>query len=205
MNDKTLKDKAMKIKGKDYVQVKDRILFLAEHFDAKYSIETSYDYFPERKMWVVKATLTIDGQTYTGLAQELESSTGVNQTSALENAETSAVGRACAMAGIGVIDSIASTDEITKAENRVKTPVQQSSSEYFYNTGISKKNGKPWWNKKHKTTGEITWLTEQEYAEQANGGRLPEFDPKEGEMMEALASEKSRSEEFEEWANSEQA
>lgn len=81
----------------------------------------------------------------------------------------------------------------------------KSDSDYFFNTGISKKTGKPYWNKKHKKTGEITWLTEQEYAEQANGGRLPEFDPKDGEMMAALAGEKSRAEEFEEWANSEQA
>ena len=36
----------------------------------------------------------------------------------MENAETSAVGRALAMMGIGVIDSIASVDELNKAKNR---------------------------------------------------------------------------------------
>ncbi len=113
---KDLKDKAVKIKGKDYVLVKDRILALAEK--GEYSIETNYDYFPERKMWVVKATLAIKGHSFTGLAQELEGEGYINKTSALENAETSAVGRACAMAGIGVIDSIASVDEINKAQTR---------------------------------------------------------------------------------------
>jgi hypothetical protein len=75
-------------------------------------------------MWVVKAKLTMykddKAYVYTGLAQEIESDNyrEVNYSSALENAETSAVGRACAMAGIGVIDSIASLDEISKSKNR---------------------------------------------------------------------------------------
>jgi len=114
-----LKDKAIKIQGKDYVQVKDRVLYLAEQIK-DYSIETDYIYYPEQKMWVVKAKLTIGSNTYTGLGQEVESENykDVNFSSALENCETSAVGRACAMAGIGVIDSIASSDEMNKASNR---------------------------------------------------------------------------------------
>ena len=40
----------------------------------------------------------------------------VNKTSAIENAETSAVGRALGLImGIGVIESIASADEMNKA------------------------------------------------------------------------------------------
>lgn len=107
------------IKGKEYVQVKDRILYLYEKIK-DYSIETSYEYFQNAKLWVVKAKLTIGNNSYTGLAQEVQSDNykEVNYASALENAETSAVGRACAMAGIGVIDSIASADEVRKAGNR---------------------------------------------------------------------------------------
>lgn len=117
---KNLKDKAIQIKGKEYVQVKDRVLFLSDQYVDKYSIETDYEYFPERRMWVVKAKLTINNQVYTGLAQEIESDNykEVNYSSALENAETSAVGRACAFAGIGILDSIASVDEVNKAVNR---------------------------------------------------------------------------------------
>lgn len=112
----------VKIKGKDYIPVSERLKYLASNF--QYSLDTNYVYFPERKMWVVKAILTIyDGQvkTYSGLAQEIESSNykEVNHTSALENAETSAVGRACAMAGIGIDTGIASADEVNKAINRV--------------------------------------------------------------------------------------
>lgn len=117
---KDLKDKAIKIKGKDYVMVKDRINYLSENHGDKYSIETDYDYYPERLLWVVKATLTLNDSVFTGLAQEIESEDykSVNSTSALENCETSAIGRACAMAGIGVLDSIASVDEMNKATNR---------------------------------------------------------------------------------------
>lgn len=112
--------------GKQYVEVKDRLLYLAHHFDGEYSIETEYRYFASRKMWVVKATLTLTQggatSTYTGLAQELETEKygAVNNTSALENAETSAVGRALAMAGIGIESGIASADEVRKAESRAE-------------------------------------------------------------------------------------
>jgi len=111
--------KTVTIKGKEYVEVKERIRYLAEEIK-DYSVETNYEYFPDRKLWVVKAILTIGENTYTGLAQEIESDNykEVNATSALENCETSAVGRACAFAGIGIVDGIASVDEINKAQNR---------------------------------------------------------------------------------------
>jgi len=114
----------VKIKGKDYVPVHERIKWLNENYE--YNIQSDYQYYPERKMWVVKATLTIHGAErdyiYTGLAQEIESDNyrEVNHTSALENAETSAVGRACAMANIGIDTGIASADEVQKAVNRVE-------------------------------------------------------------------------------------
>lgn len=132
------KFKKVSIKGKEYVEVKERILALVDSA-IPYSIETDYQYFPDRQMWVVKAKLTIieTGEVFTWLAQELETdiSSMVNKTSALENAETSAVGRACAFAGIWVIDSIASADEVHKAINRtertVETPTGKKEVKYF--------------------------------------------------------------------------
>lgn len=118
------KMQTVKIKGKDYVPVHERIKWLNENYE--YNIQSDYQYYSERKMWVVKATLTIHGAErdyiYTGLAQEIESDNyrEVNHTSALENAETSAVGRACAMANIGIDTGIASADEVQKAINRVE-------------------------------------------------------------------------------------
>lgn len=114
----TLEDKAVDIKGKKYVLVSDRVLFLAENHPDNYSIETEILPLSTETTWVVKATLTLGNQKYTGHAQEVIGDGYINKTSALENAETSAVGRAIAMAGIGVIDSIASVDEINKAKNR---------------------------------------------------------------------------------------
>lgn len=122
MTDRQLKDKAIQFKWQAYVQVKDRIQFLADNYEWQYMIETSYNWFPDEKMRVVRAILTIGTCRYTWLAQEIEWQWYINKTSALENAETSAVGRACAMAWIWVIDSIASIDEINKAENRRNKP-----------------------------------------------------------------------------------
>lgn len=128
--DKSLKDKAVKIKWKDYVQVKDRIKYLSDNYDWRYSLDSYYDYFPERKMWVVRATLTIWDEnhehysTYTWLAQEVESDNykEVNFSSCLENAETSAWWRACAAFGLWIECSwgIASANEMQKAMNRQK-------------------------------------------------------------------------------------
>lgn len=124
------KFKTTTIKGKPYVDVAERLRYLAFDFKGEYSIHTEYNYFESRKMWVVKATLTLSQEgitsTYTGLAQEVESENvrDVNFSSALENAETSAVGRACAIAGIGIDISIASADEMKKALNRSGSPLE---------------------------------------------------------------------------------
>lgn len=123
------------IKGKPYVTVNERLKHIAANF--QYSIKSDFTYYPERKMWVVKASLFLfrDGIecTYTGLAQEIESENykEVNFSSALENAETSAVGRACAMAGIGIDGGIASADEVNKALNRQVDEVGEESRLYL--------------------------------------------------------------------------
>lgn len=118
--DKSLKDKAIKFKGSDYVQVKDRVLFLAENYEWKYSIDQDYQYFEDTKTWVVKTTLELNGCKYVWLAQEVEGSSFINKTSCLENCSTSSLGRAIALIGVWVLDSFASIDEIQKAENRLK-------------------------------------------------------------------------------------
>ena len=128
MTDKSLKDVAIDIKWKSYVQVKDRIQFLSDNYDGRYSMESEYQYYPERKLWVVKATLTIRDEkhehscVYNWLAQEIESDNykQVNFSSALENAESSAWWRACASFWLWIQCEwgIASADEVVKAINR---------------------------------------------------------------------------------------
>jgi hypothetical protein len=112
---KDLKDKAINIKGKSYVLVSDRVLYFNETYPDG-AIETEYQLVD--KMFIVKATVQPNDKgfsKYTGHSQAIIGDGMVNKTAALENAETSAVGRALAMMGIGVIESIASVDEINKA------------------------------------------------------------------------------------------
>jgi hypothetical protein len=51
----------------------------------------------------------------TGHAHEVKGSSNINKTSHIENCETSAVGRALAMLGIGIDTSIASANEVETA------------------------------------------------------------------------------------------
>jgi hypothetical protein len=84
----------------------------------------------EATRYIVKAYLfknAEDGVAWaTGYAEETVSSRGVNQTSALENCETSAIGRALANAGYAPKGKRPSREEMTKvvATKVVKPPVQ---------------------------------------------------------------------------------
>jgi hypothetical protein len=117
--DKSLQDKAIDIKGKKYVLVADRILY----FNAEYpngTIKTILKSDPSAERVVMKAIVTPDVENpkriFTGYSQALWGDGYINKTSAIENCETSAIGRALAMMGIGVVDSLASVDELNKAE-----------------------------------------------------------------------------------------
>lgn len=123
MADQTLQDKAIQIKGKDYVLVKDRIIYFNETYPDG-SIKTSLISSPDADVVVIKAevvpSVSSPDRSFTGYSQARWGDGYINASSALENAETSAVGRALAMMGIGVIDSVASGDEINKAESDIK-------------------------------------------------------------------------------------
>lgn len=128
--------KTINLKGKDYTEVKDRLLALAEHYPGQYSIDTDYDFIETMKMFITKTTLRIwytkeDYQVYTGLAHEVISDNvrAVNFTKALENCETSSVGRALAMAGIGIDNAIASATEISLAMARKEVRLEEAKEE----------------------------------------------------------------------------
>lgn len=119
MADKSLKDRAIDIKGKKYVQVADRILYFNDTYqDGMIETKILSDMNAERV--VVKAVVVPDAskpeRRFTGHSQAVWGDGYINKTSALENCETSAIGRAMALMGIGVIDSVASVDEIHKSE-----------------------------------------------------------------------------------------
>lgn len=114
MTDKSLQDKAINIKGKEYVQVKDRLVYFNENYPNG-RIETEIVSDGERV--VVRAKVTPDVKNieryFTGVSAS-NPSKALEKQSPHEIAETSAVGRALAMMGIGVIDAISSADEMAK-------------------------------------------------------------------------------------------
>ena len=101
--------------GKDYVQVFERVkAFRVLH--PNWTIET---HILGNEGGVVTMQATVKDETgrvlATGHAAEKQGSTRINATSHVENCETSAVGRALAMLGIGIETAIASAEEVAAA------------------------------------------------------------------------------------------
>ena len=69
----------------------------------------------------------------TGHASEKDGSSFINKTSALENAETSAVGRALGILGIGIDTSIASAEEVGNAVQNQKSNIEDTAKEIIDN------------------------------------------------------------------------
>ena len=116
MNDE-LKKVVTKIKGKDYVEIKDRVAVFRKHLPS-WAIRTTYKFINDTSV-VFKAVIIDENEFViaTGTAYEKQdSSHNVNNVSFVENCETSAVGRALGLLGIGIQTAIASADEIRKSE-----------------------------------------------------------------------------------------
>ena len=111
--------KTVDIKGKKYVEVKERI----KEFHRAYPNGSIFTKMlsNDNGVCIFQAIVTPDVVTedraYTGHAYEKEDSTFINKTSYIENCETSAVGRALGMLGIGIDGDIASADEVLNATN----------------------------------------------------------------------------------------
>jgi len=111
---KSLNGSTIKIHNNDYATVALRIGILRRNLGTAATISSTLEYQDEKKV-IVKAQVFIDNKLVsTGLAEELRAASRINQTSALENAETSAVGRALAMLGL-TNDKIASAEEVSGA------------------------------------------------------------------------------------------
>ena len=112
----------------DYETVEVRLeKFIKDYPD--FRIATELESFASNR-YIVKAYLFKTAQDQvawaTGYAEETISERGVNSTSALENCETSAIGRALANAGYAAKGKRPSREEMTKvvAQKPVKPPVQ---------------------------------------------------------------------------------
>ncbi len=107
--------KTINIKGKEYVPVVERVKELHKLFpQTGKDIVTEVTFDGDRV--TVKATVSIEGLgTFTGHSQAVYGK-GMMGDVALEVAETSAVGRALGFANIGLVDGIASAEEMRKVK-----------------------------------------------------------------------------------------
>ena len=142
------------VKGKNYAEVNQRIKAFRMLYPAG-TLETEI-LSVENGVCIMKATIKDDNDHILGIghAYEKENSTFINKTSYIENCETSAVGRALAMCGIGIDTSVASYEEVANAienqkpKNDKVTEAQKSLiknnfnipqvKEYCANKGITK-------------------------------------------------------------------
>ena len=86
---KGLKGKTTKIHNNDYATVALRIGYLRKNLGTAATIQSNIIHQDDKKV-IVRSEVFIDGKLVsTGLAEELRAASRINQTSALENAETS--------------------------------------------------------------------------------------------------------------------
>lgn len=103
------------IKGKDYVQVTERIKAFRSICPSG-RIETKIVSLENGVVTMMSEVFDDKGNPIaTGFAQEKEANGYINKTSFIENCETSAVGRALGFAGIGIDASMASAEEVANA------------------------------------------------------------------------------------------
>jgi len=111
------KFKTTNIRGKQYVEVNERIKFFRQEEQYKnWGLHTEFPMLTTDEC-LCRATITDrDGSVIAvGHAHEVKTASNINKTSYVENCETSAVGRALAMLGIGIDASIASANEVKEA------------------------------------------------------------------------------------------
>ena len=109
--------KTIDIKGKPYVMVNERILYFRDQDTFKgWQIVTEIITVDADNVVMKASIIDTDGTVVaTGHGQEFSANGFINKTSYVENCETSAVGRALAMLGIGIEDSIATAEEVGNA------------------------------------------------------------------------------------------
>lgn len=113
----------VKIHGKEYKTVALRV----NEFRAKYPITDGWAIVTKMIMQdqdkvICSASIVKDGIVLaTGFAEEVRKSSHINKTSALENCETSAIGRCLSAAGFAG-DNYASADEVAQAISQQNQP-----------------------------------------------------------------------------------
>ena len=134
------------IHGKQYATVSHRVAVARRNLGAKLQILTEIVSI-DKDTVVMKASGLIGGIVIaTGHAEESRKSSRINQTSACENCETSAIGRMLAFVGI-TEDQIASAEEVTAAIEQQDKKIQNALTEL---NAVSHAGGYKEWISKNK-------------------------------------------------------
>ena len=135
--------KTIKIKGKEYVEVNERLKYFRKHYP-NYTLSSEVTHI-DSEMVVIKASV-IDPDWVTkatGHAHEEKSSSFINKTSYVENCETSSWGRCLANFGIGIDESVASANEVDIAikKQNIKSTTKKMTIEIYQAMMKSIKDG----------------------------------------------------------------
>ena len=147
--------KTTNIKGKDYAEVNQRIKAFRMIYPEgiigteMLSNENGVCVF-RAKVFTEKRNLLAIGHAY-----EKEDSSFINQTSYIENCETSAVGRALGMAGFGIDVSVASAEEVQNAIINQKITQEDADN---YTLKFGKYKGKTIKEVEKEDTKYIDWI-----------------------------------------------
>jgi len=102
------------IKGKEYVEVKTRVQWFRKNIENG-CIKTDHVFFDGETI-MCQTEILIDGKLVaTGMAHEEKNASAINKTSFVEICETSSVGRALGMYGIGIESSVDTAGTIRAA------------------------------------------------------------------------------------------
>jgi len=128
---KEYKFKTVNIRGKKYVEVKERVkYFRQEKTFEGWTIATEFPLLADEQCMCKAVVADTAGRVIaTGHAHEIQANGNINKTSYIENCETSAIGRALAVMGIGVDDSMASAGEVSDAiaqQDKASKPTSRS-------------------------------------------------------------------------------
>lgn len=115
LNKANLEIKTLPLGKKNYAEVAERVTAFRKLYPEGQILTRLVKY--EDRIVIFSATVT-DGERVlaTGTAKEVEGSSNINRTSAIENCETSAVGRALGFLGLTGGGSIASYEEVENAK-----------------------------------------------------------------------------------------
>lgn len=113
------------IRGKQYVTVSERVQAALDG-EERYTM-VSAETFSLNEHHFYRVTIRIGERQYIGTAEiKFNAKPGTpDATNPVECAETSALGRALGFAGFGVVDGIASADEMVRSEPQQRQPRQQ--------------------------------------------------------------------------------